>query len=564
MKEENEVREKLESKVNKTKEKLEFFLSESKNNMKINERINKGIKNLKNEDKNMIKILSYFSKINNNKRNDKKLFSELMKNIKFKYEEDKSKINFEEYYFNGNPKPKNIQFKNITSSSLNISWNIDNININNSEKIKYRIEMRKENEDFIKIYEGNNNNYSINNLIKDTNYEFIIYSFYNNLIESKSEIYKIKTFDINILNDSKRENECINKSNERTGDKEMEVKYMNENNIRYGKIGLKNEEINDYMSSVIQILKNINSFKSIFLERETKENAIKALQKLFNNLYYSKEENISILEFKNEFAKVYKKFEGIQHNDSTFFLIYLLQYLHKSFNQPNSNITSKLPFNDLGLKLSEKDEYEFKNFVVKVGAKNNSFIFDLFYGYQMNKIICTACGNTEVSFQCFYILDLPLMDEKNKLHSLEQCFNYYLITKDQKGIKGFECKKCNRNDLSYSISIIKFPLILIINLKRVVEKNIYYHEIEIPFIFKTGSIEKLYKVNKNYELIGFIKKYGNEMNGHNVAYSKNIFDHKWYYFNDCKVEEVKGYPSTEKTFLLFYQFIDEKSVPISK
>ena len=246
--------------------------------MKINERIiNKGIKNLKNEDKNMIKILSYFSKINNNKRNDKKLFSELMKNIKFKYEEDKSKINFEEYYFNGIPKHKNIQFKNITSSSLNISWNIDNININNSAKIKYRIEMRKENEDFIKIYEGNNNNYSINNLIKDTNYEFIIYSFYNNLIESKSEIYKIKTFDINILNDSKRENECINKSNERTGDKEMELKYMNENNIRYGKIGLKNEEINDYMSSVIQILKNINSFKSIFLERETKENAIKAL-----------------------------------------------------------------------------------------------------------------------------------------------------------------------------------------------------------------------------------------------------------------------------------------------
>ena len=216
------------------------------------------------------------------------------------------------------------------------------------------------------------------------------------------------------------------------------------------------------------------------------------------------------------------------------------------------------------MKLSEKDEYEFKNFVFKVGAKNNSFIFDLFYGYQMNKIICTACGNTEVSFQSFNILELPLMDEKNKLHSLEQCFNYYLITKDQKGIKGFECKKCNKNTLSFSVSIIKFPLILIINLKRVVEKNIYYHEIKIPFIFNTGSIEKLYKVNKNYELIGFIKKYGNEMNGHNVAYSKNIFDHKWYYFNDCKVEEVKGYPSTEKTFLLFYQFIDEKSAPISK
>ena len=211
IKEENELKEKLKNEVNKIKEKLEIYLSESNNNIKINERINKGIKNIENEDKNMIKILSYVSKINKNKRNNKKLFSELMKNIKFKYEEDK--IKYEEYYFNGIPKPKNIQFKDITSSSLNISWNIDNININNNnEEIKYRIEMRKENEEFKEIYKGNNNNYLINNLIKDTNYEFIIYSFYNNLIESKSEIYKIKTLDIidsNILNESKRENEFI-------------------------------------------------------------------------------------------------------------------------------------------------------------------------------------------------------------------------------------------------------------------------------------------------------------------------------------------------------------------
>jgi len=146
-----------------------------------------------------------------------------MKNIKIKYEEDK--INYEEYYFNGIPKPKNIEFKDITTSSLNLSWNIDNIN--NNEEIKYRIEVRKENEEFKEIYKGNNNNYLINNLIKDTNYEFIIYSFYNNLIESKSEIYKIKTLNIdsNLLNESKRGNEYIKKLNEWIGYKKMELIY---------------------------------------------------------------------------------------------------------------------------------------------------------------------------------------------------------------------------------------------------------------------------------------------------------------------------------------------------
>jgi len=146
-----------------------------------------------------------------------------MKNIKFKYEKDK--INYEEYCFNGIPKPKNIQFKNITNFSLNISWNIDNINNNNNEKIKYRIEMTKENEEFKEIYKENNNNYIINNLIKDTNYEFIICSFYNNLFESKSEIYKIKTFNSNILNENEREEEFIKKLNEWTGYKKMELIY---------------------------------------------------------------------------------------------------------------------------------------------------------------------------------------------------------------------------------------------------------------------------------------------------------------------------------------------------
>ena len=55
----------------------------------------------------------------------KNLFKELIKNIKFTYEEEKSNIKYEEYYFNGIQIPKNIQIKDITSSSFNISWNID-------------------------------------------------------------------------------------------------------------------------------------------------------------------------------------------------------------------------------------------------------------------------------------------------------------------------------------------------------------------------------------------------------------------------------------------------------
>ena len=227
LKEENDLKEKLQNEVTKIKEKLENFLSQSNNDIKLSERINKGIKKLENEDKNMIKILSYVSKINKTQKNMKQLFTELMKNIKFNYEEEKSNIKYEEYYFNGIPIPKNIEFKDVSSSSLNISWNIDNINIIDfdNNKMKYKLEMRKENDKFQEIYEGNETKYNINNLKKNTNYEFRICCFYNNLIGRWTEIQKIKTkdFDSVILRESKRENEFIKKIYDWTGLNEMEL-----------------------------------------------------------------------------------------------------------------------------------------------------------------------------------------------------------------------------------------------------------------------------------------------------------------------------------------------------
>ena len=65
LKEENDLREKLQNEVTKIKEQLENNLTESNTIIKHNERINKGIKQFQNEErKNMIKILSYISKIN--------------------------------------------------------------------------------------------------------------------------------------------------------------------------------------------------------------------------------------------------------------------------------------------------------------------------------------------------------------------------------------------------------------------------------------------------------------------------------------------------------------------
>ena len=58
IKEENDIKEKLQIEVTKAKEKLENYLSNANNQIKINERINQGIKKLEKEEK------KYFKKFN--------------------------------------------------------------------------------------------------------------------------------------------------------------------------------------------------------------------------------------------------------------------------------------------------------------------------------------------------------------------------------------------------------------------------------------------------------------------------------------------------------------------
>ena len=112
----------------------------------------------------MIKILTYVSKINKNDKEIKKLNDTCMRNIKINFDEKENKIKYEEYFFN--------------YLYLKVYWKMDDINILNIDKnkIKFKIEIRKDNtnDNFNKIYEGNEMNYLINNLDINTNYEIRI------------------------------------------------------------------------------------------------------------------------------------------------------------------------------------------------------------------------------------------------------------------------------------------------------------------------------------------------------------------------------------------------------
>ena len=128
IKQENEIKEELQNKVTQTKEKLENFLTESNEVIRVCEKIEKGIKSLeKDEEKNMIKVLSYVAKMNSNKKDTNSVLIKLMKNLDMKFQEEQTNIKYEEYFFNGIQNPKNIQIKDIKLHSAKVTWDIDDI-----------------------------------------------------------------------------------------------------------------------------------------------------------------------------------------------------------------------------------------------------------------------------------------------------------------------------------------------------------------------------------------------------------------------------------------------------
>ena len=203
--EEKNLKEDLQNEVTKTKEKIEIFLSDINKIIKDNEQIIKGLKTFENEEKNMIKTLSYISKINKNKKDFNNKFGQLIGNLKIHFDEDNKKIKYENYYFNGIQVPINIQFKDVSSDSLKIFWDIEEVKIIDvdNKQIQFIIEMKEENGKYIKKYEGNDRYCLIENLSQNTNYEVRICSVYKDIVGIWSESKEIKTIDIDMNINSK-------------------------------------------------------------------------------------------------------------------------------------------------------------------------------------------------------------------------------------------------------------------------------------------------------------------------------------------------------------------------
>ena len=325
---------------------------------------------------------------------------------------------------------------------------------------------------------------------------------------------------------------------------EKKFKLFSEKN--YGKTGLYNIGNTCYLNSVLQVLKNIPKFTYKISEISKEYGAfLLSLKKLMVNICKSNVPSFSPKEFKDSLDKECSRFSGNSQNDSTIFYLSLINIIHKKLNK-----AKKENYKKLDMKKCENKTLQEKFLIWKENylSKNQSFIIDLFFIYFINETECKFCNEKRQIFQCANYLDFPIVSENGKIQNLEECFENYQIESKLSG----KCDNCGKNKLIQRIIILELPPVLIINLKRVGENKAYFNEIEIPFNLDMSKIIRKVNNNSFYELKGFIKHSGDENSGHNYSFCKNMFNDKWYEYNDSRCIPLDNLPDMDRIFFLCY------------
>ena len=313
-----------------------------------------------------------------------------------------------------------------------------------------------------------------------------------------------------------------------------------------GKVGILNHGNTCFLNSVIQCLYNIKSLTIYFISDQylndmntlsDTKGVAKSYAKLVKAM--STQNTVSGLEFKDEICKHLQYFEGFDQQDAQEFLVNLLDALSEDLNRAFSKI-HKVKF-----EVSEKEE---DMLVPEMKAKldwnryqciHRSLIFDIFGGQFESRIECTQCKNKTYSFDLFWDVSLPLKSKRFGNNDLNQCLDAFVEDEEM----DYKCAKCQNKKANKMQKIYKWPVVLVLHLKR-----FYYllgwnkNSSEIKFqkdlvVDKWTSEIPGADSGPKYKLVSAICHYGSLDYGHYIAYCLDEEDEKWYCKNDDEVSE---------------------------
>lgn len=352
---------------------------------------------------------------------------------------------------------------------------------------------------------------------------------------------------------------------------------------------------------------NDNDINSVII---TKKDLIKIKEdvkdtltyKLHTLLKYYWSENCEIRpkDFKEKVDEISKHFFGTKQHDSSEFLIFLLDRIHEETKcdvkisieldaeistyirnlekmenimknqEENSTMYNKIKSDILQYK-SNNIKHELISKSIRSWEKlfknNYSVVNDIFSGMTVTTNKCTVCGNENHIFERLDILSLAFPDEivnadlftqHNKTIDIEELFRNYM--KEEK-INGYFCSYCKtKTEATRNIKIWHQPSVLIISISKYCRKNNNIEKINSKVRYghtldMDQYVSPYWKAGAEYELYGAIRHEGWVQAGHYMAYTKNLINNRWYFYNDGSVYGLENQDEVlnSNSYVLFYR-----------
>ncbi len=296
-----------------------------------------------------------------------------------------------------------------------------------------------------------------------------------------------------------------------------------------------------YLNSVLQALFNTHSFICFFKFKKENENLIIQMFRVI----YEMNTLINPKNIKNLLARFDKEssilFGNDDQQDAHEAIVKILDIVHMSSSYQETN------YSDYGKIDSEIKHKSFNAWKRNGEIFGFSFITRFFSGQFKTLINCTNCDYKSTSFDSFNNINLPIAGE-----DVIDCLAEFIQPEIMHDAK---CEKCHKKSLIKTTTIWKFPLTLILNIKRFTFDSFgithkVNQSLKMDKHLKICSSKRVY----NYSLASVVYHYGKyPAAGH---YDTDLYKNgSWYKLDDDNVYKLDDISETSSNcYILIYNF----------